>query len=124
MLAKNYKMRIPKYRVYTKHWGNSENDELVYPKEGELHVYLGNWHLGAYKEAIFQQCTGVKDSKGVDIYEGDLIESPYNRIPFVVEYVTDSVGSQFILSPQNDEDEGYTLPIDNDYAVVGNIFEK
>jgi hypothetical protein len=116
-------MRIPKYRVYIKHWGDL-NDEFIYIKEGELYIYFRNWEQNMYESAVFQQFTGVKDSKGVDIYEGDLIESPYDRIPFVVEYVTDSVGSQFILAPQNDEDEGYTLPIDNDYTVVGNIFEK
>ena len=116
-------MRIPKYRVYIKHWGDL-NDEFVYIKEGELYIYFRNWEQNMYESAIFQQFTGVKDSKGVDIYEGDLIESPYDRIPFVVEYVTDSVGSQFILAPQNDEDEGYTLPIDNDYTVVGNIFDN
>ena len=116
-------MRIPKYRVYIKHWGDL-NDEFVCIKEGELHIYFRNWEQNMYESAIFQQFTGVKDSKGVDIYEGDLIESPYDRIPFVVEYVTDSVGSQFILAPQNDEDEGYTLPIDNDYTVVGNIFDN
>ena len=116
-------MRIPKYRVYIKHWGNL-NDEFTYIKEGELHIYFRNWEQNMYESVVFQQFTGVKDSKGVDIYEGDLIESPYDRIPFVVEYVTDSVGSQFILAPQNDEDEGYTLPIDNDYTVVGNIFDN
>jgi hypothetical protein len=82
-------MRIPKYRVYIKHWGDL-NDEFVYIKEGELHIYFRNWEQNMYESVVFQQFTGVKDSKGVDIYEGDLIESPYDRIPFVVEYVTDS----------------------------------
>jgi hypothetical protein len=41
-------MRTPKYRVYIKHWGNSENDGMEYPKEGTLHVYFGNWERGGY----------------------------------------------------------------------------
>ena len=76
-----------------------------------------------YQDMVWQQFTGLKDSKGVEIYEGDIVEDPYLG-NFIVEYVNDSEGSHFILSPENNEDQGYILPIDNDYTVVGNIFEK
>jgi len=71
-------MRTPKYRVYVKHWGgHGEFDMLEYPKEGTLHVYFGNWERGGYKEAIFQQFTGLVDKNGKEIYEGDLVKGMF-----------------------------------------------
>jgi len=120
-------MRTPKYRVYVKHWGNSENDELVYPKEGELHVYFGNWERGGYKEAIFQQFTGLLDKNGKEIYEGDLLEFAYR-----------DDGKQFVGEVQYFKEFGsFGVVIDKafetfqdliEYAqffnVVGNIFKS
>ena len=74
-------MRTPKYRIYIRHWGNSENDGLVYPKHGELHAYFGNWERFGYEEAIFQQYTEAKDIDQKEIYEGDLVEFVYANQP-------------------------------------------
>jgi len=115
-------MRTPKYRVYIKHWGNSENDELVYPKEGELHVYLRNWHLGAYKETIFQQFTGLHDKKGQEIYEGDLVKGMFMDTDYMNwETITSEVVWIDIVA-------GFNLSSDlwdkTDLEVIGNIFEN
>ena len=121
-------MRTPKYRVYVKHWGGTgEFDMLEYPKKGELHVYFGNWERGGYKEAIFQQFTGLLDKNSKEIYEGDLLEFAYR-----------DDGKRFVGKVQYFEKFGsFGVVIDNafetfqdliDYAqffkVVGNIFER
>lgn len=68
-------------------------------------------------EVIIQQYTGLKDSKGVEIYEGDIVEF---KTPNHGNLVTDAVAfdnGSFIL-----EDMLYNLS-DMKVRVVGNIFE-
>jgi uncharacterized phage protein (TIGR01671 family) len=113
-----------KYRVYIKHWGNSENDGLVYPKEGTLHVYFGNWERGGYKDAVFQQFTGLLDKNGKGIYEGDLVKFSEEDKPFEVRYCVDSEGVYYGLIDPENSDTGYSLSTDKDLQVVGNIFEN
>ena len=72
---------------------------------------------------VIQQYTGVRDSEGVDIYEGDLIE--YNSDLLEVKFENSPTGSSFVLVPVDSEDLGYSLTTySSDYRVVGNIFEN
>lgn len=117
-------MRTIKFRVYIKHWGNSENDGLIYPKEGTLHIYLGNWEAGGYKYAIFQQYTGLKDKKGREIYEGDFLLVEGYGDTYEVQYVIDSEGTGFRLVSTQDNTWWINLSSEGTHAIIGNIFEK
>jgi len=121
-------MRTPKYRVYVKHWGgHGEFDMLEYPKERELHVYFGNWERGGYKEAIFQQFTGLLDKNGKEIYEGDLLEFAYrdDGMQFVgeVQYFKE-FGSFGVVIDKAFETFQDLIEYDQFFNVVGNIFEN
>lgn len=119
-------MRTPKYRVYIKHWGNSENNGLIYPKEGTLHIYMGNWEVGGYKEAVFQQFTELKDTNDVDAYEGDIIqyhracEKLHKVITYtsIIEFKEGMFG--FTMLGFNDM---FTNLSEEHFRIIGNIFE-
>jgi uncharacterized phage protein (TIGR01671 family) len=119
-------MRTLKYRVYIKHWGNSENDELVYPKEGTLYAYLETFERGGFKEAIFQQFTGLLDNNGKKIYEGDLLEFAYTdnkKFAGKVEY--EEKFACFVLVTENAFETFSDLAdYTSSFKVIGNIFEN
>ena len=88
--------------------------------------YLFSNELGEYDEYELMQYTGLKDKNGVEIYEGDIVETVYNGEVFagVVVYdlsevdfkVTDGkekYGRNFQYLTGNDENE-----------VLGNIYEN
>ena len=116
-------MRTPKYRVYIKHWGDL-NDEFIYIKEGELHIYFRNWEQNMYESVVFQQFTGLLDKNGKEIYEGDLVKFSEEDKPFEVRYCVDSEGVYYGLIDSENSDTGYSLSTDKDLEVVGNIFEN
>lgn len=131
-----------KFRAWITPWGGDSQPYMKYIEDLQLHVYFGNWERGGYKAAVFQQYTGLKDSKEVEIYEGDLVhyEKEYTSVdkysiiapvvfsPFGYGFVLDSSGRHAI----GDSKYGDYIPLRSSmiedrkitYEVVGNIFKN
>jgi uncharacterized phage protein (TIGR01671 family) len=110
---------IPKLKYFCKHV-LFEDDVAV-----ALHNDDGFGYPIPADQCVIQQYTGLKDTKGVEIYEGDLVkEFPDEEEVYEVKYCVDSEGCHFILDNTTQEDWGTNLTSDGVYEVVGNIFEN
>lgn len=80
-----------------------------------------------FQDMIWQQFTGIKDSKGVDIYEGDLLEFAYRdegkQFVGEVQYF-EKFGSFGVVVDNAFETFQDLIEYDQFFNVVGNIFEN
>lgn len=108
--------RIIKFRVYDK-----ANNKIIYPN------LISISRLGAVRtdidvvfspdECILQQLTGIKDSKGVEIYEGDIVN--VNGGNHIIEWR----GAGFACT-WSDYNLDTCWFVGGGPVVIGNIFEN
>lgn len=147
----NYKFRV---------WDSIEKvfiyPDMVYLKDGEGLVYFGTpsvgevigkvWHKREENPFILNLCTGLKDSEGNEIYEGDVIEDSLGTRRQICFGKYLSKGWRGFDSENCDEDSEYNNfgfydvnidlfycdkgiydPFDNydkSYKIIGNIYQN
>lgn len=104
-------MREIKFRAWDK---NAK--KMYYGKEEFFDDMIGfrfeHWDINTNrKDIILMQYTGIKDKKGKEIYEGDIVKSDYRRGCNVVEWRKKE--AQFSIG-------GYG----NSWTIIGNIYEN
>lgn len=120
-------MREIKFRAWITPWGNAEPSAYMKCIDHlELHIYIGNWARGGYKNAVFQQYTGLTDCKGKEIYEGDILKNEghfaYGVVSFTEAKFIVSLKDSMICYDLYELFDG--LYQENYPGVVGNIFEN
>jgi len=130
-------MREIKYRC----WNPEINEMLLQPLDGLNAVSRLLGFADTIRGAEVMQYTGLKDSKGVEIYEGDLVRIPaeceyeektYNCFE-VFYHDNECIGGQNIgfcinrMHPQGHSAGGYGFKFTpesmNKFEIIGNIFE-
>jgi YopX protein len=114
-----------KYRAWITPWGSDTSPYMHYIKDLYLNVVIGNWERGGYKDAVFQQYTGLKDSKGNEIYEGDIVKYHFTSpdVNWVDLVAWEHYG--WVLLHFDGTESGATplVPIPS-MEIIGNIFEN
>jgi len=102
--------RVLKFRAWDK-W----QKKMLAPHDGD---FIG-WHGPSNWKSCYEvmQFTGLLDSAGVEIYEGDIVRHKYYTAPQKVEYDAHCAGyAPFVY----DEGNGFEIEYS---TVIGNIYE-
>lgn len=112
-----------KFRAWDTDWLRMryEEDYVIVPDTGNPHWIHGNETIqGEATQLILMQCTGLKDSEGRLIYEGDLVNVKLSSFSCTCEIVFKGMGFWF-----KDEDGELFVFDPNSYklTITGNIYE-
>lgn len=117
-----------KFRVWSKST-NSWKTNLLINNNGTL-VWNDGWgitSIGEPKDFIIQQFIGISDSKGIDIYEGDIVKwcHPMEDIGVVEYFAYNSFNPNITFFGLEVKRLGACqFQSDDDYEVIGNIFKN
>ena len=119
-------MREIKFRAWDRfkqRWSNYKiNDDTVYFMDKNTGVWYGSYNK-RYKDFNLMQYTELKDMRGKEIYEGDILLDGNNKKPYKVIFENGSFRAEF----EGDFEE-YSFDLIDVVAqgceVVGNIYEN
>lgn len=103
-------------------------DGTIYENYGRTSKTM--WESVFDVEATLQQWTGLTDSQGVEIYEGDIVEQVFHSV-FSTTYEKDGklipvypIGWRFEVKYRRYKMSPFDLSAENDFKVIGNIFQN
>nr|DAV27943.1 MAG TPA: YopX protein [Caudoviricetes sp.] len=119
-------MREIKFRAWDRfkqRWSNYKiNDDTVYFMDKNTGVWYGSYNK-RYKDFNLMQYTGLKDMRGKEIYEGDVLFESFGERYYKVVFENGSFRAEF----EGDFEE-YSFDLIDVVAqgceVVGNIYEN
>lgn len=98
-------------------------------------VWYRHDNLRSFEDVILMQSTGLKDKNGVEIFEGDIVQSAWYDVdnnPYKKKGEITFVGAQYVIvyDSQFDVETGeitydaHSLTYAEDVEVIGNIYEQ
>lgn len=108
-----------RFRAWDTEYNRMTQPYASWPK-GELLVN------GGYKDLILMQCTGLRDSEGTLIWEGDVIEIVEDEDKgsiYSIRWCTPGGGFEFSLPDGTEVHQHFTRYDAEGLKVIGNIYE-
>lgn len=122
-------MRDIKFRIWDKDkkkfLTNTDYKEFMIDTQGQVYSINGffdNAKVDEYSGIVIQQFTGIKDYKGTEIYEGDIVEFTYNGLFLKGEVVFGNGGWE--LKGVDYGEHFRLIEIVHLCEVIGNIYEN
>jgi uncharacterized phage protein (TIGR01671 family) len=138
MTIQKNKSKELKFRVW-----NPTYQEMLYPStptkngdyEEKIYLQLDGQLIGDFKHTgiincsehyVIQQFTGMLDKNSKEIYEGDIIQRSFGKIPYKVPLVCEwsNEEASYILKDTNGNNYVYLSDFIESVEIVGNIFEN
>ena len=126
-------MREYKFRAWVTEYADETNpgymidlpmQKLSFDFEDGYILAFGNegfWSCECYEKRkpkfVVMQFTGIKDSSGKDIYEGDILKRENGKLD-IVKYE----GSSFVVEHESGNSD--FIAENNNFEIVGNIYEN
>ncbi len=108
-------MREIKFRAW------SYDDEVMITDLNSPSLFHGI--LAPFNDDVLMQFTGLQDSKGVDIYEDDIIQSSRTGLHYQVSWNNDKAAWTGLCT-ESDKDFSLGAYSWGDNSVIGNIYEN
>jgi uncharacterized phage protein (TIGR01671 family) len=118
-------MRVLKFRA----WDKVKKEWIFHTNENPFHIIgevtvfdmLGQYSVSQFNDIEITQYTGLQDSKGKEIYEGDVVEYIDDRDIKKKRLVFYEYGG---FLPFADNDDGIPYPKPYECEIIGNIYEN
>ncbi|NHW45941.1 hypothetical protein HAV21_03390 [Paenarthrobacter sp. MSM-2-10-13] len=119
-----------KFRAWDKRWPKNDPEfSMAYQGDADIetlgsfaHHYLWDDNAIDSGDLVIMLGTGLNDKNGVEIFEGDVLKSPWTRFddderPYIVDY------EDACFYASNEEVDDHYQLADIEWEVIGNVYE-
>lgn len=98
--------------------------DLIHKEDGKIAILRNGFYLSEVDPSTVCQFTGLKDCKGDEIWEGDILKSPYFGKLAIVKWDDSLCGFKCVGDTGNILYSLSAIVVSSRWFVIGNKFDK